>query len=128
MVVPLILMMMHASPYINLINQRYCPGKHSLKFRTFTVTLTTAKQPFHKTVNMYSQTKLVTKKISNSEHTIEIDMISLYEPKFSYCDLDLEDSNPVFTHDTLAYNGVSPYWVWLQMGYSDFDLEDSNPV
>ena len=42
-------------------------------------------------------------------------MISLYEPKFSYCDLDLEDRNPFFTHDTLAYNGVLPYWVWLQM-------------
>ena len=57
-------------------------------------------------------------------------MISLYEPQLSYCDPDLEDSNPVFTHDTLAYNGVSvsPYWVWLHMGYSDFDLEDCNPV
>ena len=41
-------------------------------------------------------------------------MISLYEPKLSYCDLDLEDSNPFFAHDTLAYNDVSPYWVWLQ--------------
>ena len=29
--------------------------------------------------------------------------------------LDLEHSNPVFAHDTLAYNDVSPYWVWLQM-------------
>ena len=41
-------------------------------------------------------------------------MISLYEPKLSYCDLDLEDSNPFFAHDTLAYDDVSPYWVWLQ--------------
>ena len=41
-------------------------------------------------------------------------MISLYEPKLSYCDLDLEDSNPFFAPDTLAYNDVSPYWVWLQ--------------
>ena len=41
-------------------------------------------------------------------------MISLYEPKLSYCDLDLEDSNPFFAHDSLAYNDVSPYWVWLQ--------------
>ena len=31
-------------------------------------------------------------------------MISLYEPKLSYCDLDLEDRNPFFTHDTLAFN------------------------
>ena len=42
-------------------------------------------------------------------------MISLYEPKFGYCDPDLEDRNTFFTHDTLAYNDVSPYWVWLQM-------------
>ena len=41
--------------------------------------------------------------------------IWLYEPKFSYCDLDLEDRNPFFVYDTLAYNDVSPYWVWLQM-------------
>ena len=37
------------------------------------------------------------------------------EPKFSYCDLDLEDRNPFFAHDALAYNDVSPYWGWLQM-------------
>ena len=41
-------------------------------------------------------------------------MISLYEPKLSYCDLDLEDSNPFFAPAILAYNDVSPYWVWLQ--------------
>ena len=39
----------------------------------------------------------------------------MYEPKFSYCDLDLEDRNPFFAYDALAYNDVSPYWVWLQM-------------
>ena len=43
-------------------------------------------------------------------------MISLYEPKLNYCDLDLQDSNPFFAHDTLAYNDVSLYWVWLQKG------------
>ena len=71
-------------------------------------------------------------------------MILLYEPKFSYCDLDLEDSNPFFAHDTLAYNDVSPYWVWLQIVERfissklkltetfnlgcDIDLEHSNPI
>ena len=29
-------------------------------------------------------------------------MISLCEPKFSYCDLDLEDRNPFFAYDALA--------------------------
>ena len=62
---------------LSLTDQRYCPGKHSLKFRTITVTLTlnTAKQPFHKTLqlmNMHCQTKLVAQKISSSEHIIEI--------------------------------------------------------
>ena len=68
----------------------------------------------------------------------------MYEPKFSYCDLDLEDRNLFFAHDALAYNDVSPYWVWLQMVQRcisskltltetfnlgcDIDLEHSNPV
>ena len=60
-------------------------------------------------MNVHCQTKLVTKKISSSEHIIEIVMISLYEPKLSFSDLDLEDSNPFVAHDTLAYNDVSPY-------------------
>ena len=30
--------------------------------------------------------------------------IWLYEPKLSYYDLDLKDSNPCFAHDTLAYS------------------------
>ena len=52
--------------WLMMIDQRYCPGKHSLKFRTFNMTLTlnTAKQPFHKTLqlmNMHCQTKLVAK-------------------------------------------------------------------
>ena len=42
--------------------------------------------------------KVGCQKISSSEHIIV--MISLCEPKLGYCDLDLEDSNPFFTHDT----------------------------
>ena len=30
----------------------------------------------------------------------------MYEPKSSYCDLDLEDRNPFFAYDALAYNDV----------------------
>ena len=30
------------------------------------------------------------------------------------CDLDLEDSKPIFLHDTLAHDEASPYQVWLQ--------------
>ena len=57
-------------------------------------------------MNMHCETKLVAKKISSSEHIIDIVMISLYEPKLSYCDLDLKDSHP-FLHMTL----------WLIMMY-----------
>ena len=72
----------------------------------------------------------------------------MYEPKFSYCDLDLEDRNPFFAYDALAYNDVSTYWVWLQIVQRsirdiisskltltetfnlgcDIDLEHSNPT
>ena len=102
-----------------------------LSGQTFTevqnLQLNTAKQPFHKTLqlmNMYCQTKLspqnhdyfyyVFWSVDTSEHIIEIVMISSNESKLSYCYLDLEDSNPFFTRDTLAYNDVSSYWVWLR--------------
>ena len=63
-------------------------------------------------MNMHCKTKFVAK--TSSVQNIEIVMISLYEPKLSYCDLDLEDSKLFFAHDTLAYNDVSVYRVWLQ--------------
>ena len=61
----------------------------------------------------------------------------MHEPKFSYCDFDLEDRNPFFAYVALAYNDVSPYWVWLQMvqrcissklTLTKIDLEHSNPT
>ena len=93
-----------------------------LSGQTFTVVqnlhcdldLNTAKQPFHKTfllINMHCQTKLVANKISSSEHITEIVIFHCMNRIFSYCDLDLEDRNPFFAYDTLAYNDVSPYWV-----------------
>ena len=45
--------------------------------------------------------------MSSSEHIIETVMISSYEPKLSYCDLDLEDSNPFFAHGTLILGLVT---------------------
>ena len=44
---------------------------------------------------MHCQTKLVAKK-STVHNIIEIVMISLNEPKLSYCGVDLEYSNPFF--------------------------------
>ena len=68
----------------------------------------------------------------------------MYELKFSYCDVDLEDRNPFFAYDSLAYNDVTSYWVWLQLVQQcisskltltetfnlgcDTDLEHSNPT
>ena len=81
----------------SLIDQRYYPGKQSLKFRTFPVTLTlnTAKQPFHKTLqlmNMYCQTKLVQQFRSSK--------LTLIETFNLGCDIDLEHSNPIFSLDS----------------------------
>ena len=60
----MILWLMMMNTILRLTDQRYCPGKNSLKFRTFTVTLTLniAKQPFHKILqlmNMHCQNNLV---------------------------------------------------------------------
>ena len=88
-------------------------------------------------MNIHCQNKLVTKrKMNSSEHTTEIVVISLYKSKLSYCDHDLENRNPFFKHDTLAYTAVSPYWGWLQKHQRydiiqtscDTDLEHSNPI
>ena len=49
----------------------------------------------------------------------------MYEPKFSYCDLDLEDRNPFFAYDALAYNDVSPYWVCFEHSNPTFSLDTS---
>ena len=82
------------------------------------LTLNTAKQPFHKTlqlINMHCQTKLVAQTNQQFRTYNRNSHIWLYEPKFNYYDLDVGDGNPFFTYDALAYNDVSPYWVWLQM-------------
>ena len=85
----------------------------SLDFRTITVTLNTAKQPFHKTLqlmNMHCQTKSVAQKISSSEHIIEIVIFHCMTWNSITVTLTLK-INPCFAYDILAYNDVSPYWV-----------------
>ena len=54
--------------------RRYCPEKHSVMFRTFTVTLSTAKQSFHNThwlMVMHHHTKFGYKRSSSSEDTVQ---------------------------------------------------------
>ena len=59
---------------------------------------------------MHHPIKFVCKKKSSSADTVETvisDQISLH------CDPELEDSKPIFLHDTLAHDASSPYQVWL---------------
>ena len=79
-----------------------------MKFRTFTVTLTlnTAIQ-FYTTLQlmmMYHPIKVSCKKIGRSVNMVET-VISDYMS--SYCDPDIEDSKPIFLHDTVACNDES---------------------
>ena len=60
---------------------------------------------------MCHQTRFSCKKISISVDVVETtisDYISLH------CDLELEDKEPIFLHNTLAQVDASPYQVWLQ--------------
>ena len=77
--------------------------------------------------------------MSSSEHIIETVMISSYEPKLSYCDLDLEDSNPFFAHGTLilglvtkgsAIHKISSNLTLIETANLGcvIDLEHSNPI
>ena len=85
--------------------KRYCLGKHSLKFRTFTVTMTlnTTKQPFHKTLqnmNMHCQTKLVAQKNQQFRTYNRNSHVWVYEPKLVTVTLTLKIETH-FQHMTL---------------------------
>ena len=55
-------------------------------------------------VSSKSQTKLNTMKVAKADYVISPN-----------CDLDLEDSQAISSHDTdLALGGTLPYQVWLQ--------------
>ena len=51
------------------------------------------------------------KKASSSADMVETVIFDQMSP---HRDPELEDSKPIFLHDTLAYNVASPYQVWLQ--------------
>ena len=60
---------------------------------------------------MYHPIKFVCRKISSSLDMVEtviFDYMSLN------CDLELEDSKQIFSHDTLAYDDTSPHKIWSQ--------------
>ena len=53
---------------------------------------------------MYHPIKFGCKKISSSV---------IFDQMSPHCDPELEDSKPIFLHDTLAHDVASPYQVWL---------------
>ncbi len=60
---------------------------------------------------MYHPIKFGCKKISSSADMVETVIFDQMSP---HCDPELEDSKPIFLHDTLAHDVASPYQVWLQ--------------
>ena len=51
------------------------------------------------------------KKISNPVDIVETVILDYMSPNY---DPELDDSKPIFLHDTLAHDVASPYQVWLQ--------------
>ena len=58
---------------------------------------------------LYYQTKFACKPTSSREDIVEIVIFWLYKPSR---DLDFEDSDPIFLHDTLPRDNAPPYQVW----------------
>ena len=62
---------------------------------------------------MYHPLKFGCKKISSSADIVETVISDQMSP---HCDPELEDSTPIFLHDTLAHDVASPY----KVGYRRF--------
>ena len=60
---------------------------------------------------MYHPIKSGCRKISSSVDMVETVIHDYMSP---HCDLELEDSKSVFSHDTPAHDDTPPYQVWLQ--------------
>ena len=68
---------------------------------------------FHTTLwhtRIYHQTKFDCKRVSSSDD-VEQSFSDYINP---YCDLDLQDSKPIFLHVTPTHDDTPPYQVWLQ--------------
>ena len=61
---------------------------------------------------LYCQTKFGCKWTSSLEDIVEIVIFCLFNP---HCDLDIEDSETIFLHDTPPHDNTPPYKVWLRM-------------
>ena len=60
---------------------------------------------------MYHPIKCGCRKISSPVDMVETVIFDQMSP---HCDPELEDSKPIFLHNTLAHDDASPYRVWLQ--------------
>ena len=60
---------------------------------------------------LYYQTKFGSKQTSSLEDIVKIVTFFLSP----CCDLDIEDSEPVFVHDTLPHDNTPHYQIWLKM-------------
>ena len=60
---------------------------------------------------MYHPIKCGCKKISSSVDMVETVILNCMSP---HCDPQLEDSKPIFLHDTSAPDVALPYKLWLQ--------------
>ena len=73
-----------------------------------------SNHPFHKTLQLMvlSSKVLVAKNIKLKTVKTVIVLIIIMS---SYCDLDFEDSKPIFPHDSSPHDGTPLYQVWLHM-------------
>ena len=62
---------------------------------------------------VYHLIKFGCKKISSSADIVETVISDQMSPHRDP-ELEVEDSKPIFLHDTLAHGVASPYQVWLQ--------------
>ena len=78
------------------------------------LTLNAVIQFFHRTLwfmMLYYQTKFGCERTSSLEDRVEIVLFWLYKPSLWPW---IEDSEPIFLHDTLAHNAALQYQVWYQ--------------
>ena len=62
---------------------------------------------------LYYQAKCDCKQTSSLEDTAKNSFCFFYYISLR-CDLDMEDSEPIFPHDTLPYKNTPPYQVWFK--------------
>ena len=89
-------------------------GTRALFHGTECVKLNSINQFFHRILQLmmlYYQTKSGSKLTSSLEDTVEQSYFDYIRP---HCDLDTEDSEPVFLHDIPTPDNTPPHQIWLK--------------